>query len=129
MFSLECRAEKTLVIVAQHDSDVSYRKTCVEEVMNRQFHAIIKKILEDSGSKFLLEGFLQGAFVCSHHCRQLVERRHFLIVGEDDALGIVYLVTDAEAEGLGAWQETGGQEKAREAVDNLRFQVFGGLVA
>ena len=119
----------TLVIVAQHDSDVGYRKTCVEEVMNRQFHAIIKKILEDGGSKFLLEGFLQGAFVGAHHCRQLVERRHFLIVGEDDALGIVYLVTDAETEGLGAWQETGGQEKSREAVGNLRFQVFGGLVA
>ena len=119
----------TLVIVAQHDTDVGYRKTCVEEVMNRQFHAIIKKILEDGGSKLLLEGFLQGAFVGAHHCRQLVERWHFLIVGEDDALGIVYLVTDAEAEGLGAWQETGGQEKSREAVDNLRFQVFGGLVA
>lgn len=112
MLPLECRAEMTLVIVAQHDSDVSYRKTCVEEVMNCQFHAIIKKILEDGGSKLLLEGFLQGAFVGSHHCRQLMKRRHFLIVGEDDALGIVYLVTDAEAEGLGAWQETGGQEKS-----------------
>ena len=119
MFSLECRAEMTLVIVAQHDSDVGYRKTCVEEVMNCQFHAIIKKILEDGGSKLLLEGFLQGAFVGAHHRRQLVKRRHFLIVGEDDALGIVYLVTDAEAEGLAAWQETGGQEKSREAVENL----------
>ena len=51
MFSLECRAEMTLVIVAQLDSDVGYRETCVEEIMNRQFHAIIKKILEDGGSK------------------------------------------------------------------------------
>ena len=58
-----------------------------------------------------------------------MKRWHFLIVGEDDALGIVYLVTDAEAEGLAAWQETGRQEESREAVDNLRFQVFGGLVA
>ena len=119
----------TLVIVAQLDSDVGNRQTCVEEIMNRQIHAEIEEILEYRGSKLLLEGFLQGAFVGAHHCRQLVKRWHFLIVGEDDALGIVYLVTDAEAEGLGAWQETGGQEKSREAVDNLRFQVFGGLVA
>ena len=97
--------------------------------MNRQFHAIIKKILEYRGSKLLLEGFLQGAFVGAHHSRQLVKRRHFLVMVEDDALGIVYLVTEAETEGLGAWQETGGQEKSRETVDNLRFQVFGGLVA
>ena len=97
--------------------------------MNREIHAEIEEILEYRGTKLLLEGFLQGAFVGAHHCRQLVERRHFLIVGEDDALGIVYLVTDAETEGLGAWQEVSGQEKSREAVDNLRFQVFGGLVA
>ena len=58
-----------------------------------------------------------------------MERRHFLVMGADDALGIVYLVTDAEAEGLGAWQETGRQEESREAVEDLRFQVFGGLVA
>lgn len=109
----------TLVIVAQFDSDVGNRKTCVEEVMNRQFHAEIEEILEYRGSKLLLEGFLQGAFVGARHRRQLVKRRHFLIVGEDDALGIVYLVTDADAEGLTAWQETGGQEKSREAVDNL----------
>ncbi len=50
-------------------------------------------------------------------------------MGEDDGSGIVYLVTDAEAEGLGAWQILGGQGEIPEAVDNLRFQVFGGLVA
>ena len=52
------RAEMTLVIVAQLDSDVGNRKTCVEEVMNRQIHAEIKEILEYRGSEFLLEGFL-----------------------------------------------------------------------
>ena len=45
----------TLVIVAQHDSDVGYRKTCVEEVMNRQFHAEIEEILEYRGAKLLLD--------------------------------------------------------------------------
>ena len=113
MLPLECRAEMTLVIVAQLDSDVGNRKTCVEEIMNSQIHAEIEEILEYRGSKLLLEGFLQGAFVGSHHCRQFVKRRHFLIVVEDDALGIVYLVADADTEGLAAWQETGGQEKSR----------------
>ncbi len=60
MLSLECRAEMTLVIVAQFDSDVGNRKTCVEEVMNRQIHAEIKEILEYRGSKLLLEGLSSG---------------------------------------------------------------------
>ena len=81
--------------------------------MDGEVHAIIEEILEYRGAKLLLEGFLQGAFVGSHHRRQLVKRRHFLVVGEDDALGIMYLVTDAEAEGLSAWQEACGQEKSR----------------
>ena len=90
----------TLVIVPQFYPDVGYRKTCIEKIMNRQIHAEIEEILEYRGAKLLLEGFLQGAFVGAHHRRQLVKRRHFLVMGEDDALCIVYLVTDAEAEGL-----------------------------
>ena len=118
-----------LVVVSQLDSDVGNWQVAVKQIMSSQMHAEVEEILEYRGTELLLEGFLQRTFVGTYHCRQLVKRWHFLIVGEDDALGIVYLVTYAEAEGLGAWQEVSGQEKSREAVDNLRFQVFGGLVA
>lgn len=125
----ESRAEVALVIVAQLDADVGNRQVGIEEILARHAHPVIEEILEDGGAEFLLEGFLQRAFVGAHHCRQLVERRHFLVAGEDDVLGIVYLVAETDAEGLGIRQETGGHEEARETVDYLRFQILGGLVA
>ena len=125
---LERRAEMALVVVAQFDAYCADGQGCVEEVMRCQLHAVVVEKLEYRGAKLLLERLLQRTLVRAHHPGKLVQGGHVLVVGEDDVLGIVYLVAQDEADGL-AWREAAGQEEARETVDDFRLHVLGGLVA
>ena len=125
----EGRAEVAWVFVAQFGADVADRQEGVEQVMCGHVHAIVEEKLEHGGAKLLLEHPFQRTLVGAHQRGQVVERWHVVVLGEDNVLGVVYLVAHEQTVVAACRRQAAGIEKAREAIDDFRFQVAVGAVA